>query len=116
MLLQAAVNRAHRGRLPESQALHNGGVPAVQAPRRPDVWESPDGKTIKSCTIITTGPNDLLAKLHDRIQPYPADLMEAYEVSKIVNSPINDCPECLFPVQSLFSEGTISLIHFNGRA
>ncbi len=32
-----------------------------------DMWTSPDGKEIKSCTIITTEANDLLKPIHDLI-------------------------------------------------
>jgi putative SOS response-associated peptidase YedK len=30
-------------------------------------WRSPSGERIKSCTVLTTGANDLLAPLHDRM-------------------------------------------------
>lgn len=33
-----------------------------------DLWENPeDGETIRSCTIITTTPNDLVKDVHDRM-------------------------------------------------
>lgn len=32
-----------------------------------DCWTSPDGSTLSSCTIMTCAPNDLLAKIHDRM-------------------------------------------------
>ncbi|HYV74319.1 MAG TPA: SOS response-associated peptidase family protein, partial [Candidatus Binatia bacterium] len=32
-----------------------------------DEWRSPDGELIESCTILTTGPNSLVAELHDRM-------------------------------------------------
>src|SRR5690606_7874863 len=32
-----------------------------------DEWRGPDGQTIRSCTIITTEPNELLATVHDRM-------------------------------------------------
>jgi putative SOS response-associated peptidase YedK len=90
-----------------------------------DEWHSSDGSTLRSCTIVTTSPNDLMSKIHNRmpvilqpsdyaewldasprapaslahlIQPFPADLMEAYPVSTLVNSPANDHPDCLEPV------------------
>ena len=89
-----------------------------------DVWESPDGSSIKSCTIITTEPNELMGSLHSRmpvilhprdygnwldaspqtpekllplIKPYPADAMSAYPVSMLVNKPSNDSPELVVP-------------------
>jgi putative SOS response-associated peptidase YedK len=32
-----------------------------------DSWRSPDGERVRSFTIITTEPNELLAPLHDRM-------------------------------------------------
>jgi len=91
-----------------------------------DSWNSPDGSLIKSCTIITTEPNDLMAIIHNRmpvilhprdyakwldpspqtpdqlkplIKPFPADAMDAYPVSPLVNKPSNDTPELVVPVQ-----------------
>ena len=85
-------------------------------------WQSPDGSEIKSATIITTSPNELMAPIHDRMPvilpqeayarwldptplfpvdlnsllvPYPAGEMLAYPVSTLVNSPANDRPEVL---------------------
>ncbi len=87
-------------------------------------WHAPDGSQVKSATIITTQPNELIARLHnrmpvilppnvhsqwldlapqspDRLQsllvPYPAAEMEAYPVSTLVNSPGNDRAECVLP-------------------
>ncbi|MGI8908207.1 MAG: SOS response-associated peptidase [Candidatus Sumerlaeaceae bacterium] len=91
-----------------------------------EVWDGPNGETIESCTILTTDANSLLAPIHDRmpvilppnqfsewldtsnedvatlshlLRPYPADAMEAYVVSSIVNSPRNDEPACSAPVE-----------------
>jgi putative SOS response-associated peptidase YedK len=88
-------------------------------------WQSPDGSEVQSATIITTEPNQLMAKLHnrmpvilhkntytqwldpapqsaDRLQnllvPYPTEEMEAYPVSTLVNSPGNDRSECVLPL------------------
>lgn len=90
-----------------------------------DEWHAPDGSQIKSCTIITTEPNELMATLHNRMPvilppqayaewlepspqkpealqhllvPYPAAEMRAYSVSTLVNSPGNDRAECVMPV------------------
>ncbi len=87
-------------------------------------WHSPDGSQIRSCTIITTEPNELMATLHNRmpvilppaayaewldtairtpesmgtlLRPYPADEMAAYPVSTLVNSPQNDRAELIVP-------------------
>lgn len=88
-------------------------------------WNSPDGSNILSCTIITTEPNALTAKIHNRmpvilpseaigewldpgerkpeelnrfLQPYPANEMIAFPVSRLVNSPQNESPECIAPL------------------
>ncbi len=89
-------------------------------------WHAADGSNIKSCTIITTQPNELMIPIHNRmpvilspdayaqwldkspqqaagllplLQPYPADEMIAYPVSTLVNSPASDRPEILTPVE-----------------
>lgn len=91
-----------------------------------DSWNSPDGSQIKSCTIITTEPNDLMSLIHNRmpailhprdydkwldpsaqtpetlkplIKPYPAEEMNAYPVSTLVNKPENDRPDLVVPVR-----------------
>ncbi len=88
-------------------------------------WSSPDGSEIKSATIITTTPNKLMAKFHDRMPvilapenyarwldpaerspdalqdllvPFPASRMAHYPVSTLVNSPGNDLPETILPL------------------
>ena len=89
-----------------------------------DSWNSPDGSLVKSCTIITTEPNELTGIIHNRmpvilhprdyakwldpspqtpdqlkplIKPFPAELMDAYPVSTLVNTPANDRPELVVP-------------------
>ncbi len=91
-----------------------------------EAWRSPEDKSILTCTIITTEPNALMAKIHDRmpvilkpeayvrwldpeprepeemsklLKPYPASLMTAYAVSRAVNNPANDSPECIVPTK-----------------
>jgi len=93
-----------------------------------ELWSSPDGSEIRSCTIITTQPNSLLEPIHNRMPvilsheayplwlatedrqagqlnellvPYPADEMIAYPVSKLVNSPQYDSPELIKPVDEI---------------
>jgi putative SOS response-associated peptidase YedK len=88
-------------------------------------WKKPDGGLLRSFTIITTRPNRLLEPIHDRMPaiviadahrlwlhpeprdpaslaellvPFPEDELEAYEVSKLVNSPANDSSKCIAPV------------------
>ena len=89
-----------------------------------DSWNSPDGSLVKSCTIITTEPNELTGIIHNRmpvilhprdyanwlnpapqtpdqlkpmLKPFPADLMDAYPVSPLVNTPSNDIPQLVVP-------------------
>ncbi len=89
-----------------------------------DTWTSPEGERVRSCTIITVSANDLVRTIHDRmpailpkelegawldpssrtagellalLQPYPAHEMEAYAVSRMVNSVDNNTPECIRP-------------------
>jgi putative SOS response-associated peptidase YedK len=88
-------------------------------------WKDEDGVPLLSCTIITTEPNELMEKIHNRmpvilhsddydewlsagerppeslqhlLMPYEADEMTAYPVSTLVNSPVNELPECMEPV------------------
>lgn len=85
-------------------------------------WKSPIGNTIFSCTILTTTPNELIKDIHDRmpvilqpeeekiwldpsiknpkaldylLKPLSNDLMDAYEVSSLVNSPKNNSPHLI---------------------
>jgi putative SOS response-associated peptidase YedK len=37
-------------------------------------------------------------ELREMLAPLPADKLEAYPVSTIVNSPRNDSPECVGPI------------------
>jgi putative SOS response-associated peptidase YedK len=90
-------------------------------------WNSADGSQILSCTIITTKPNPLMEEIHNRmpvilpeeaytkwlepgeqkpenlselLAPYPSDKMIAYPVSTLVNSPQNESPECIVPLNA----------------
>lgn len=92
-----------------------------------DMWTHPDGSFLPSCTIITTTPNELILSIHNRmpvilpvsayqtwldldlqdtqkldhlLAPYPASEMTAHAVSKYVNAPQNDAPECIQPVSN----------------
>lgn len=89
-------------------------------------WEKTGMDRLESCTLITTGPNELMEPIHTRmpvilalkdyndwldpslppverinvlLRPFPSEEMEAYPVSQIVNNPRNDQPECVMPVQ-----------------
>jgi putative SOS response-associated peptidase YedK len=89
-----------------------------------DLWRSPQGDEVPSCTIITTEANELMKPIHDRmpvilpkaaesawldpeqkggseltelLTAYPSEKMEAYPVSPRVNSPQAEGPECIEP-------------------
>jgi len=90
------------------------------------LWEhwNRDGGDLTTFTIITTSPNDIMEPIHDRmpvilekevegiwldpdikdfdkilplLKPYPSIEMEAYEITKLVNNPQNDSPDCINP-------------------
>lgn len=88
-------------------------------------WKDPEGKEVRSCTILTTGANDLVREIHDRMpvildkkervqwlaetmpdeaalaalcQPFNPQKMTQYEVSTRVNSPAHEDPGCVQPV------------------
>lgn len=89
-----------------------------------DTWKNDNGELINSFSILTIGPNELMENIHQRmpvildrknehswlgestteelqgfLKPFPADKMTAHPVSKLVNSPANDLPEILDPVE-----------------
>ncbi len=86
--------------------------------------EDPGGEPLETCTLITTGANDLLEPIHGRmpvilaptdfdrwlsvsreevpsllplLRPFPAGGMEAFEVGLRVNRPDNDSPDLITP-------------------
>lgn len=87
-------------------------------------WKAPDGRELKTFTILTTRANEAMAGLHERMpvilrpgdeqawlaadtpaercralcQPYADDQLELYPVSALVNSPKNDVPACVAPL------------------
>ena len=92
------------------------------------VWRDDAGSRVPSCAIVTTTPNEVVAPIHDRmpvilskgaeslwldgdvqdgallssvLKPYPPRLVEAYEVSSLVNSAANDGPEVIVPLAPL---------------
>ncbi len=93
-----------------------------------EYWDkTKSGKTLLSCTIVTTKPNELMKSIHHRMPvilrpdaedrwldteitdvselkslliPYSSEKMEVFEVSKFVNSPKNQGIECIRPVDS----------------
>jgi putative SOS response-associated peptidase YedK len=100
-----------------------GGAPFAFA----GLWEAPigpAGKPLESCVILTTAPNELVARAHDRmpailppeeiaawldpaprdpacvlplLRPFPAAGMTVRAVGPRVNSPRNDGPDCAAP-------------------
>jgi putative SOS response-associated peptidase YedK len=89
---------------------------------------------LPSCTVITTGPNELMSSIHDRmpaimprssyeqwlspneqdavemsalLRPYPAEELEAYPVSKQVNSPRNEGAELIERVAEDLGSATL---------
>ncbi len=83
-------------------------------------WRGPDDAVVRSCTIITTDSNSLVAEVHDRmpvildpadyatwlaepsvelLRPFPAERMRALAVSDRVNSVKNDDVLCLSPAE-----------------
>lgn len=91
-------------------------------------WHPPGGEVIRTCTIVTTEPNKLLEPIHNRMPviiqpedrdkwldpdeldpdkllpllgPYPSDELDAWEVSRTVNSPANNVPELIEPYKNI---------------
>ncbi|HVM02333.1 MAG TPA: SOS response-associated peptidase [Acidimicrobiales bacterium] len=93
-----------------------------------DVWRDPAGPygaALRTCTILTTAPNEVVAALHDRMpvvlpppacdvwldpsvtdvdelvalcRPCPPELLEAWPVSTAVNRVANDGPHLVAPM------------------
>jgi putative SOS response-associated peptidase YedK len=88
-----------------------------------EFWKSAEGQELRTCTIITTSANELVARVHERmpviltgeslntwlspvpvdrllslLKPYPPELMASYPVSRAVNSPDRDSPELVAPL------------------
>jgi putative SOS response-associated peptidase YedK len=93
-----------------------------------DSWANPDGKLLFTYTIITTEPNELIAKIHNRmpsillpehedrwlsksllntgnlkeiLTPFPAENMLMYPVSALVNTPDADDERIIHPLNTL---------------
>jgi putative SOS response-associated peptidase YedK len=89
-----------------------------------ELWKSPEGKWVRSFTILTTAANTLMSPIHNRMPviltpetealwldpvtdepktlskvlvPFPAEEMAFHEVSPVVNSWKTDGPECIAP-------------------
>ena len=88
-----------------------------------DLDETPPSREVETFSIITTTANKMVASVHDRmpvivhpdywlwwiderrdgesvkslLRPYPAEDMNCYRVSKLVNNARNDSPDCIKP-------------------
>ncbi len=87
-----------------------------------DTWKQPDGQPLRTCTIITTEPNDVVASVHNRmpvilpiaaqeewldpkqhdmhvlqqfLKPYTASEMSVRPVSRKINSPQYDSADLI---------------------
>lgn len=85
-----------------------------------ETWNPPEGEPVRSCSIITTAPNELVAMAHNRMPvifdkgmmwdwlaekpadalqnmlvSYPAEQMRARPVGLAVNNPKNDSEICV---------------------
>lgn len=92
-----------------------------------DHWER-EGRKVETCTILVTNANDLVRPLHDRMPvilspeawgiwldpavreprmlapllvPFDADQLEVFPVSQDVNSPANEGPRLIKPLERL---------------
>ncbi|WP_287372483.1 SOS response-associated peptidase [Prosthecochloris sp.] len=91
-----------------------------------NTWMSPSGETVNTFAIITTQPNELVKEIHNRMpvllhpdqyeewlqtgklspaaldnifKPYPPEELEGYDVSPKVNSPANNSPDNIEPLE-----------------
>jgi putative SOS response-associated peptidase YedK len=95
-------------------------------------WTSPEGEILDTFTLLTTSPNELMVRFHDRMPvilgpeswdrwlaptavaseevlpllvPCPADWLEAVPVSRAVNSPRTDSSVCIEPAGDVVRVG-----------
>jgi putative SOS response-associated peptidase YedK len=89
------------------------------------MWRDVDGEVLQTFTLITTVPNALLRRIHNRmpvifdalqaqqwldprlstrpaniaavLAPFPSEQMQAHDVSSLVNKPEADNAECIIP-------------------
>ena len=87
-----------------------------------ETWNTPDGKPLRSCTIITTQANEVVQPIHERmpvilpqerwvdwietqgqedlllmLRPFPPERLDTFPVSPEVNNPAVDTPLCVKP-------------------
>jgi len=88
-----------------------------------DIWEKDGKHVLLTASIITTSANSVVGKIHERmpvilkkedeekwlsekdlssavklLKPYDPDMMMAYEISSLINAPLNDDPSVIRPV------------------
>jgi putative SOS response-associated peptidase YedK len=86
-----------------------------------DTWKKPDGDSLTTFTVLTTTPNALMQRIHDRmpvilepenyrtwleadnpselLKPAPVGMLQCFPVSSRVNSPKNDAPDLIAPAR-----------------
>jgi putative SOS response-associated peptidase YedK len=91
-----------------------------------DEWKNAEGQWIKTCSILTTAPNPVMATIHDRmpvileresfdlwldpgmqnvaavyelLKPYDSRVMRSYPISTRVNHVANDDEDCSRPIE-----------------
>jgi putative SOS response-associated peptidase YedK len=115
--------REDRRKQPFHIRLHDGRPFASAGPWQ--CWAPQEGQPIDSCTILTLVTNDLIRPLQVRmpeilspagcdawldpsirevehlqpvLRPYPPEELTTYPMSRRVNDPANDAPECIEPL------------------
>jgi putative SOS response-associated peptidase YedK len=90
-----------------------------------DRWQPASDEPIETCAIVTTEPNDVVGRVHNRmpailspeayglwldptfqdvegmqavLRPFPAEEMVAFPVGTQVNSPVHDSPDLIVPL------------------
>ncbi|WP_410515201.1 SOS response-associated peptidase [Paenibacillus sp. BR2-3] len=93
------------GKQPMRIVMRDGGIFSMAGLY--DIWTSPEGKKLSTCTIITTAPNSLMTDIHDRMPvilrpedeeewlsrdncgvPSLMKLLKPYDPVKMINHPL----------------------------
>jgi putative SOS response-associated peptidase YedK len=105
------------GKVREPYYIHRKDDGLVAIAGLYDIWNTPAGDSLLTFVIVTTEPNPLVSRYHNRmpailhrekedlwlepgplsgdtvreiLSPYPEDLLEAYRVSRLVNDPAHE--------------------------